>query len=283
MFDIFNIRKCREMREVIEQLTVNLSSERRKYNKATELLDVAKAENSSLKLVRDELSVKVANLGRKLSEEVAKNDDFSRQVCELNADLKKVNSALDESLARRDELSREIEKLTASNNSLKEEVNFLGDTTKRRNATAGRLLEERAKLETKICDLKNENDSLRKKYRKFRGMNFHMSGMLTGKAEILKRFREHYVDYVIKAALMMCEIKESFSQNELCKIFDVGKDVLFKTGIKEEINPIKNGTFLVYPASEVKRFIMESKSLRDVLFNAATKAKRKEKAGDGNE
>ena len=275
MFDIFNIRKCREMREVIEQLTVNLSNEHRKYDKAKELYDIAKAENSSLKLDRDELSAKVKNLGRKLSEEVAKNDDFSRQVCELNADLKKVNSALDESLARRYELSREIEKLTASNNSLKEEVNFLGDTTKRRNATAGRLLEERTKLEIKICDLKNENDSLRKKYRTYRGINFHTNCMLTGKAEILKRFREHYVDYVIKAALMMCEIKESFSQNELCKIFDVGKDVLLKTGIKEEVNPIKNGTFLVYPASEVKRFIMESKSLRDVLFNAATKAKQK--------
>ena len=125
MFDIFNIRKCREMRDEIERLEVAVSNERRKYEMARELYDVAKAENSSLKLVRDELSVKVANLGRKLSEEVAKNNDFSRQVCELNADLKKVNSALDESLARRDELSIEIEKLTASNNSLKERTRFL--------------------------------------------------------------------------------------------------------------------------------------------------------------
>lgn len=277
MFDIFNIRKCRAMRDEIESLTVRLSNEHRKYNKATELLDVAKAENSSLKLVRDELSAKVANLGRKLSEEVGKNDDLSRQVCELNADLKKVNSALDESLARRDELSREIEKLTASNNSFKERTRFLENKIKRHN---GYFDEESKELKTRICDLEKENDSLRKKYRTYRGINFHTNCMLTGKAEILKRFREHYVDYVIKAALMMCEIKESFSQNELCKIFDVGKDVLLKTGIKEEVNPIKNGTFLVYPASEVKRFIMESKSLRDVLFNAATKAKRKEKAGD---
>ena len=272
MFDIFNIRKCREMRDEIERLEVAVSNERRKYEMARELYDVAKAENSSLKLVRDELSVKVANLGRKLSEEVAKNNDFSRQVCELNAGLKKVNSALDESLARRDELSIEIEKLTASNNSLKERTRFLENKIKRHN---GYFDEESKELKTRICDLEKENDSLRKKYRTLRGINFHTNCVITDKAGILKRFREHYVNYVIKIALMMCEVKGAFSQNELCEILDVGKDVLFKTGIKEEVNPTKKGLFLVYPSSEVKMFIKESKSLREVLFNATTRSKTK--------
>lgn len=84
---------------------------------------------------------------------------------EKDKENRQLNDALDESLARRDELSREIENLTAQNNSLKEKVNFLGDTTRRRNETAGRLLEERTELETKICVLKNENDSLRKEKR----------------------------------------------------------------------------------------------------------------------
>lgn len=254
MFDIFNIRKCREMRDEIERLEVAVSNERRKYEMARELYDVAKAEIYNLKLNRNNLSGNITNLHKKLDE---------------------LNNALNESLARRDELSREIENLTAQNNSLKEKVNFLGDTTKRRNETAGRLLEERTELETKICVLKNENDSLRKKYRTLRGINFYTNCVITDKAGILKRFREHYVNYVIKIALMMCEVKGAFSQNELCEILDVGKDVLFKTGIKEEVNPTKKGLFLVYPSSEVKMFIKESKSLREVLFNATTRSKTK--------
>ena len=280
MFDIFNIRKCREMREVIEQLTVNLSNEHRKYDKAKELYDIAKAENSSLKLDRDELSAKVANLGRKLSEEVAKGDEFSRQVCELNAAKDKLNAALDESLARRDELSREIEKLTASNNSLKERNRFLENKIKRHN---GYFDEESKELKARICDLEKENGSLKLKRETLRIQNLRYHGNYKERTNVLDSLRKHYVNHVIKTALMMCEIKESFSQSELCKIFDVGKSVLEKTKIKQETKHEKQGISLVFPASEVKRFIMESKSLREVLFFATLHGKSRRKAGDENE
>lgn len=85
MFDIFNIRKCRAMRDEIESLTVRLSNEHRKYEKAKEQLDFWKGQ---------------------YDEEASKNHI-------LKADIEKLQHSLDESIARRDELERAAEKLKA--------------------------------------------------------------------------------------------------------------------------------------------------------------------------
>ena len=113
MFDIFNIRKCREMRDEIESLTVRLSNEHRKYEKAKERLESAEVDIYNLKLERNNLSDENENLRKQLAEEVGKNDELCRKVCELNADNRKIQDALDESIARRDELARAADKLKA--------------------------------------------------------------------------------------------------------------------------------------------------------------------------
>ena len=113
MFDIFNIRKCREMRDEIESLTVRLSNEHRKYENAKERLESAEVDIYNLKLERNNLSDENENLRKQLAEEVGKNDELSRKVCELLADNKKLQDALDESIARRDELARAADKLKA--------------------------------------------------------------------------------------------------------------------------------------------------------------------------
>lgn len=113
MFDIFNIRKCREMRDEIESLTVRLSNEHRKYEKAKERLESAEVDIYNLKLERNNLSDENENLRKQLAEEVGKNDEHSRMVNTLNADLEKVQHSLDESIARRDELARAADKLKA--------------------------------------------------------------------------------------------------------------------------------------------------------------------------
>ena len=51
----------------------------------------------------------------KLGEEVGKNDELSRKVNALNADIKKLQNALDDSLAERDEMARTIDRLQAEN------------------------------------------------------------------------------------------------------------------------------------------------------------------------
>ena len=156
MFDIFNIRKCRAMRDEIESLTVRLSNEHRKYDKAKEMLEAQKAEIYNLKLERNNISAKAENLEKKLSEEVAKNDELSRKVCELLAEKDKLNAALDESLAKRDELARAAEKL-------QEKVAFLEKKIKRHN---GYFDEESKELKTVLYDLEKKNRQLKEKCEK---------------------------------------------------------------------------------------------------------------------
>ena len=272
MFDIFNIRKCREMRDEIESLTVRLSNEHRKYEKAKERLESAEVDIYNLKLERNNLSDENENLRKKLAEEVVKNDELSRQVCKLNADNKKVNSALDESLARRDELSREIEKLTAQNNGFKEKCDFLEKKIKRHN---GYFDKESKDLKTVLYDLEKRNRQLKDKCVTFSLERVH----LKERTKTLNSFREYYVDHVIKIALMMCGIKETFSKTELCKILDVSRQTLENIGINE-VNHTKKSVCLVYSSADVKRFIMENKRLRKILLYATKHGKVRKKGAE---
>ena len=262
MFDIFNIRKCREMRDEIERLDVAVSSEHRKYEKAKEMLEAQKAEIYNLKLERNNISAKAENLEKKLSEEVAKNDELYRKVCELLAEKDKLNAALDESLAKRDELARAAEKL-------QEKVAFLEKKIKRHN---GYFDEESKELKTVLYDLEKKNRQLKEKCEKFSLERIHLKQRTTA----LHSLREHYVNHVIKIALMMCGIKETFSKAELCKILDVSRHTLENIGINE-VNHTKKSVCLVYSSADVKRFIMENKLLREILLSATKRGKVRKK------